>query len=146
MTDPTTARLPNGVPAELTKAFVSLWMQYAGSRPTNARTDVRGNVVTCVLADAVGDFNQRMIAPQTRDTVGGAGKLTPAAYKREAVAAVVRLTRQRVASFVSSHDRDTDVATEVFTLEPSLSRGAPRAERRFRHATWLPPPRARAGA
>jgi hypothetical protein len=37
----------------------------------------------------------------------------------------VKLTRQRVASFVSSHDRDTDVATEVFTLEPSLSRGAP---------------------
>ena len=114
--------------------------------PANARTDVRGNVVTCVLADAVGDFNRRMIAPRARDTVGDAGKLTPAAYKREAVAAVVRLTRQRVASFVSSHDRDTDVATEVFTLEPSLSRGAPRAERRFRHATWLPPPRARAGA
>jgi len=26
---------------------------------------------------------------------------------------------------VSSHDRDTDVATEVFTLEPSFKRGAP---------------------
>jgi uncharacterized protein YbcI len=145
MTDPTTARLPNGVPAELTRSLVSLWTQYAGKRPTNARTDVRGNVVTCVLADAVGDFNQSMVAPQTGDTVRGVGKLTRAAYKREAVAAVVRVTRQRVASFVSSHDRDTDVATEVFTLEPSLTRGAPRAERRFRHATWLPPPRARAG-
>jgi uncharacterized protein YbcI len=145
MTDATTARLPNGVPTELTKALVSLWTQYAGKRPTNARTDVRGNVVTCVLADAVGDFNQSMIAPQTGDTVRGVGRLTPAAYKREAVAAVVRVTRQRVASFVSSHDRDTDVATEVFTLEPSLSRGAPRAERRFRHASWAPPPRARAG-
>ena len=85
-----------------------------------------------------------MIAPQTRDTVRGVGKLTAAAYKRDAVAAVVRLTRQRVACFVSSHDRDTDVATEVFTLEPSLSRGAPRAERRFRHASWPPPARARA--
>jgi hypothetical protein len=39
----------------------------------------------------------------------------------------VRLTRQRVASFVSSHDRETDVATEVFTLEPSFRRGAPPA-------------------
>lgn len=144
MTAPTTARLPNGVAAELTKSLVSLWTQYAGKPPTNARTDIRGNVVTCVLVDAVGDFNRRMIAPQVGDTVAGIGKLTPAAYKREAVAAVVRLTRQRVASFVSSHDRDTDVATEVFTLEPSLSRGAPRAERRFRHAFWLPPARARA--
>ena len=67
-----------------------------------------------------------MIAPRARDTVWRR-QLTPAAYKREAVAAVVGLTRQRVASFVSSHDRDTDVATEVFTLEPSFGRGAPRA-------------------
>ena len=145
MTAPTTARLPNGVAAELTKSLVSLWTQYAGKQPTNARTDVRGNIVTCVLADAVGNFDRSMIAPRTRDTVGGAGKLTPAAYKREAVAAVVRLTRPRVASFVGSHDPDTDVATEVFTLQPSLSRGAPRAERRFRHDFWSPPPRARAG-
>ena len=99
-----TARLPNGLPAELTKALVSLWTEYAGKPPTNARTEIRGNVVTCVLVDAVGDYNRSMIVPQTRDTVGGAGKLTPASYRREAVAAVVRLTRQPVASFVSSHE------------------------------------------
>ena len=127
-----TARLPNGLPAELTKSLVSLWTQYAGRAPSNARTEVRGNVVTCVLVDAVGDYNRSMVARQARDTVQGVGKLNPAAYKREAVAAVVRLTRQRVASFVSSHDRDTDVATEVFTLEPSFNRGAPAvAERRL---------------
>ena len=125
MTYATTARLPNGLPAELTRALVSLWTRYAGKRPTNARTDVRGNVVTCVLADGVGNYDKRTIAPQTRDSVGGVGKLTPAAYRREAVAAVASLTRQRVASFVSSHDRNTHVATEVFTLEPSLGRGAP---------------------
>jgi hypothetical protein len=52
------------------------------------------------------------------------------------------VTRQRVASFVSSHDRDTDVATEVFTLEPSLRRGAPAlGERRVGQASRLPPPR-----
>jgi hypothetical protein len=117
---------------------VECWTRYAGKPPTDARTEIRGNVVTCVLPDAVGDFNRSMIAPQTRDTVRGVGRLTPAAYKREAVAAVVRLTRQRVASFVSSHDRETDVATEVFTLEPSLGRGAPRAERRPAYGSLLP--------
>jgi hypothetical protein len=115
--------------ADLSESLASLWTRYAGRRPTSSRTEIRGNVVTCVLVDAVGDFNRSMIAPQAHDTVRGVGKLTPTTYKREAIAAVVRLTRQRVASFVSSHDRDTDVATEVFTLEPSLSRGAPRAER-----------------
>ena len=116
--------------ADLSESLASLWTRYAGRRPTSSRTEIRGNVVTCVLDDAVGDFDRRMIAPQTHDTVRGTGKLTLAAYRREAIAAVVRLTRQRVASFVSSHDRDTDVATEVFILEPSLSRGTPRAERR----------------
>jgi hypothetical protein len=132
MTDPRTTRLPEGLPAEITKSLVLLWTQYAGKAPANARTEVRGNVVTCMLIDAVGDFNRSMVAPQTGDTVRGEGQLTHAAYKREAVAAIVRATRQRVASFVSSHDRDTDVATEVFTLEPSLKRGAPAlADRRL---------------
>ena len=129
--------------AELTELLASLWTQYAGKRPSNARTEIRGNVVTCALADAVGDFDKSMVAPQAGDTVRGVGKLTPAAYKRDAVAAVVRVTRQRVASFLSSHDQDTDVATEIFTLEPSLSRGRPPAERRLGQVL-LPPPR-RAG-
>ena len=130
MTNPASARLSNGLPAELTRAFVSLWTQYAGRPPSDARTEIRGNVVTCVLVDAVGDYNRSMVARQPRDTIRGAGKLTPADYKRDAIAAVVRATRQRVASFVSSHDRDTDVATEVFALEPSLKRGAPRLAER----------------
>ena len=119
--------------AELSKSLTSLWTRYAGRRPTSTRTEIHGNVVSCVLVDAVGDFNRSMIAPQTQDTARARGVLTPTAYKREAVATVVRVTHQRVVSFVSSHDRDTDVATEVFTLEPSLSRGAPRNERRAGH-------------
>lgn len=111
----------------LTGSLASLWTQYAGRRPTAIRTEVRGNVVTCVLTDAVDDFNQSMRAPRSRDTARRTGTRTQATYRRDAVAAVVRLTRQRVARFVSSHDEDTDVATEVFTLEPSFGRGASRA-------------------
>jgi uncharacterized protein YbcI len=113
--------------AELTKSLTSLWTRYAGKRPTNGQTEIRGNVVTCQLTDAVGDFNRSMISPQTRDSLRGVGKPTLADYKRDAVAAVVGVTRQRVTSFISSHDRDSDVATEVFTLEPSLGKGRPRS-------------------
>jgi uncharacterized protein YbcI len=111
--------------AELTKSLTSLWTRYAGKQPTTGRTEIRGNVVTCQLIDAVGDFDHSMAAPQNVDSVRGVGKPTLTDYKREAVAAVGRLTRQRVTSFMSSHDRDTDVATEIFTLEPSLGRGRP---------------------
>jgi uncharacterized protein YbcI len=115
--------------SQLTRSLSSLWAQYSGDRPKGAHTEIRGNVVTVTMADAVGAFNQNMVAAQSHDTVAGTGKLTESAYKREAVQAVVRVTGQRVASFVSSHDRETDVATERFTLEPSLGRGAPRADR-----------------
>ena len=144
MTDVTPRGLPSGLSAQLTRSLVSLWTHYAGRPPTSARTEIRGNVVTCVLVDAVAAYNRSMFAPQARDTVEGAGKRTSAGYKREAVAAVVRLTRQRVVSFISSHDRETDVATEVFTLEPSLSRGASRADRRSGQAPRLPQAGARA--
>ena len=138
MTAPASARLPRGLPGELTQSLVSLWTQYAGQAPSTARTQIRGNVVTCMLVDAVGDYNRSMSAPQARDTVRGAGELTPAGYRSEAVAAVVRLTRQRVTSFISSHDEETDVATEVFTLEQSLGRGSPPAIARRRLGQDLP--------
>jgi uncharacterized protein YbcI len=113
--------------AALSKSLGSLWAEYANQRPSDVQTEIRGNVVTCQLIDAVGGFNKRVSAPHTRDSVRGVGKLTLADYKRDAVAVVVGLTRQRVSSFMSSHDRDTDVATETFTLEPSLGRGRPRS-------------------
>jgi len=68
----------------------------------------------------------RIASGRSGDAVGASGELNPAGYKRDAVAAVVRLTRQRVTSFLSSHDQDTDVATEIFTLEPSLKKGRSR--------------------
>ena len=127
MTDSRRNRLPASLSARISRAVGSLWTEYADKRPSKIRTEIRGNVVTCQLIDAVGVFNGSMNSPQTDDTVGRVGQLTPADYKRDAVAAVARLTRQRVASFVSSHDRDSDVATEVFTLEPSLQKGRPRS-------------------
>jgi uncharacterized protein YbcI len=109
--------------AEVTSSLTSLWTRYAGKRPSNGRTEIRGNVVTCQLTDAVGDLDRRI----SRDSVRGVRSPTLADYKREAVAAVVGVTQQRVTSYFSSHDRDSDVATEIFTLEPSLGKGRPRS-------------------
>jgi uncharacterized protein YbcI len=128
MSDPTT-RQAAGLPAQITDAFVSLWGEYADKPPTDVRTEVRRNVVTCVLVDAVDAFEEGIGASQADDSIAETDKVTSADYKSEAVATIVRLTRQRVRSFVSSHDGETDVATEIFTLEPSLSQGSPREER-----------------
>jgi len=116
----------NGLSAELTEALVSLWTQYAGKPPSGARTEVRGNVITCVLIDSVGDYNAGLIEAQRQNLenpASGASRRTDAAYKSEAAATVTDLTGRRVTSFISSHDRDTNVATETFTLEARVHRG-----------------------
>jgi hypothetical protein len=103
---------------EITRSFTTLWARYAGVPPSDVRTELRGDVVTCVLVNAVEAFESRTTDPRSRDATRGKSELTLVGYKLEAVETVVRLTRQRVASFLSSHDRDTNVATEIFTLEP----------------------------
>jgi hypothetical protein len=103
---------------DITRSFTSLWTRYSGIQPSDVRTEVRGDVVTCVLVNAVEAFESRTTDPRSRDLPRGTENRTLAGYKLEAVETVVRLTRQRVVSFLSSHDRDTNVATEIFTLEP----------------------------
>ena len=125
MTAPATARLPTGLPTEITRSLVSLWTRYAGRRPAETRTEVRGNVVTCVMVDAAGAGGEGTGASPADALEPRPERRRRTAYRREAVAAIVRLTRQRVASFVSRYDPETDVETEVFTLEPSLNRGNP---------------------
>jgi hypothetical protein len=118
MLDQKEIRPPVGLPAEITRSLGLLWTRYAGAPPSDVRTELRGNVVTCVLVNAVHCFERNTAAPCDEGHLDGTA-LTLDRYKTEAVGSIVRLTRQRVASFRSSHDRDTDVATEIFELEPS---------------------------
>ncbi|HSI80265.1 MAG TPA: Na-translocating system protein MpsC family protein [Solirubrobacterales bacterium] len=125
MTESGPAPAPGGLASELSRSLSSLWARYAGKPPRSARTEISGDVVTCVLVDAVADYERGMRAPQARGYADGAIDVTAVAYRREAIAAVVEVTRRRVVAFVSSHDRDTNVATEVFTLGGSLMRQPP---------------------
>ena len=119
------ASLTPTLSADITAALVALWVDYAGVPPTDAHTHIDGNTVTCVLVDGVSAFN--IATDRTLDGYKPHGVATTLAdYKLEAASEVTRVTHQRVTSFLSSHDPDTNVATETFTLEASLSRGASR--------------------
>jgi hypothetical protein len=77
------------------------------------------------MVNGVSDFN--VATDRTLDEYRPHGVATTLAdYKLDAVSAVTRVSHQRVTSFVSSHDPDTDVATETFTLEALPDRGATR--------------------
>ena len=116
MTDTVTTPPEAALQTEITDALVAVWVRYAGKHPTAARTEIRDNIIICVLVDAVGD-DDALVASEAADAGAGASGVASAEYKSEAAATVAALTGRRVTSFISSHDADTDVATETFTLE-----------------------------
>jgi hypothetical protein len=109
---------PTSLPSEITKSFGSVWRRYSDDEPSDAQTEIDGNVVRCLLKDAVGGFNRGM----THGSKETERPLTEASYRRDAMTAVARTTRRRVLAFVSDHDAKTDVAREVFILEPERRR------------------------
>ena len=98
--------------ARISEAVAVIWGKYSNGRPRSIQTEMHGDVVICRLFDAVGSFNEALSAPGSYLT-----RPTLADYKRDMIAAVVDVTHQQVKSFESSHDRHTDIATEVITLE-----------------------------
>jgi uncharacterized protein YbcI len=117
MTDTVTTPPEDALQTEITDALVAVWARHCGKHPTAARTEIRDNIVICVLVDAVGDCDAALFDSEAADAVAGASSVASAVYKSEAAATVAALTGRRVTSFISSHDADTDVATETFTLE-----------------------------
>jgi hypothetical protein len=117
MIEQETARGGASSSTRISEELKLVWDGYALAPSTTVRTEIQGDVVTCRLTDAVDSLNSAMGAPgsfRTRSTLD--------AYRRDAIAAVVGVTRQRVTGLVSTHDPATGVATEVFTLE-RLRRG-----------------------
>jgi hypothetical protein len=113
MTDTVTTLPEDALQTEITDALVAVWARHCGKHPTAARTEIRDNIVICVLVDC----DAALFDSEAADAVAGASSVASAVYKSEAAATVAALTGRRVTSFISSHDADTDVATETFTLE-----------------------------
>jgi uncharacterized protein YbcI len=116
MADSDTTSVP-GLPAELSGSLASVWKQYTGERPADPETQIRGNRVRCVLKDVVGLLDHSLAAAAKESDVGR--QLTESSFRRDSIAAVRRVSRRRVVAFISDHDTETDVATEVFLLEAS---------------------------
>ncbi len=107
---------PAGLRADVSSSFASVWRNYAGERPTDIETRIKGTHVTCVLKGATRQFDEGLAAAAA-DHDGESRKLTTATFRSDAIHAVTRVTRRKVMAFVSKHDTKTDVATELFILD-----------------------------
>ena len=116
-----------GLQADITNSLASVWKQYAGKRPVSADTEIKGNVIRCLL-EGVREFDEGMTASES-DAGENGKRLTSGTYRTDAVVAVAKASRGRVMAFVSKHDAETDIATETFILDrPPRRRPAVAAE------------------
>ncbi len=102
---------------EISSSLASLWNNYSGSRPSEVSTTIRDAKVRCRLEGGVHDFDAALELAETQDIGIGERRLTMYTFRREAMEAVSRITHRRVLAFVSNHDSDANVATEVFIID-----------------------------
>lgn len=123
MTDTGTTQQGAGLPAQISQSLELVWTRHSGRRPRAVETAIRGNVVICDVRGGAVEFSEGMLEPAASTPPESAEDDGASSYSTDAVAVVGRLTRQRVRLLASTLDREADVATERFVLEPSLLNG-----------------------
>ena len=120
-----TARSPDGaLTMEISREMVALMKEYLGRGPTRARTYIRDNVVVCVMQDTMTKAERSLVAGENQHQVREIRRLFQDSLRDDAIAIVERATGRRVISFMGDHDIETDIAAELFVLEPGLDEGA----------------------
>jgi uncharacterized protein YbcI len=104
---------------QINGSIASAWARFAGARPGQTETTIRGNVVRCVMSDAAFE--------PPPDETEGAEELDPrrgseAGYRRDAIAAIARATGYPVAALINDHSSKDGVATAVFILDDRARR------------------------
>jgi uncharacterized protein YbcI len=112
---------PSALSTEIGNSLASVWARYIGARPSNAETELEGNVVRWVLTDGTSEFEQGMAAEPAEGEAPKQAR-TVIGYKRDTSAAVAKATHRRVMAMISKHDAKTGIATETFILERPLKK------------------------
>jgi uncharacterized protein YbcI len=107
----------------ISREMVGLMKDYLGRGPTRARTYVRDNVIVVVLQDTMTKAERKLVQDGKPDAVRDVRRVFQETLRHETSEAVERLTGRKVISFLSDHDVQTDMAAEIFLLEPSEEDG-----------------------
>jgi len=105
--------------SQLANAMVALHRDHFGRGPAAAKVSIVDDMVVCVLSDIYTQVERTLVLAGQADRVRETRQLHQLALKEEFTRAVERLTRRRVAAFVSSVQFDPDLAVELFLLEPA---------------------------
>jgi uncharacterized protein YbcI len=121
----------------ISREMVILMKDYLGRGPTRARTYVRDNVIAVVLQDTMTKAEHKLVEDGKVDAVRDVRRVFQETLRHETSEAIERLTGRKVISFLSDHDVRTDIAAEVFLLDP-LPEDAPHHDLEVEGSAGMP--------
>lgn len=103
----------------VTAAMVAIHERYHGRRPATAHTQMMGeDMIACLLGEVYTDVEKTMIELQRKALVHETRSTFQQAMEQRFIREVERITRRRVAQFMSTHHVGPDLELELFLLEP----------------------------
>jgi uncharacterized protein YbcI len=105
--------------AELSNAMVRLYKEIFGRGPTKARTSYAGpDLIVATLEDSLTRPEAKMVEAGEHGRLRELRMFFQYQHRADFVSTVEQLTGRSVRGFVSGIDTETDIASELFYLEP----------------------------
>lgn len=112
----------------IARGMVSLFKEYVGRGPTDARAFINDGLVVVLLRDTLTTAEKTLAHADDEDLVLQLRRSFQGAMRDDAIALVERETGQRVVAFMSDNSVEPDYAAEIFVLRERDDRdGAGRA-------------------
>jgi uncharacterized protein YbcI len=113
------AQAPRSELLELSNEMVRLYKEMFGRGPTKSRSVYAGrNAVLCTLENSFTPAEHSLVEMGEHERLRDTRMMFQYAARPQFVAIVERVTGRKVRAFVSGVDTETDVASELFYLEP----------------------------
>ena len=102
--------------------MVRLYKEQFGRGPTKARTEFAGpDIIICTLEDSFTPAERRLAEMGEHQRLRDTRLYFQHATKDEFIGTIERIVNRKVRAFNSSIDTHSDVAVEVFHLEPDTA-------------------------
>jgi uncharacterized protein YbcI len=108
-----------GPSAMISTSVVRLFREHTGRGPTKAKTMIKDEVVTVLLADTLTPGERNLVENGRADRVLQLRQDYQTVMQDDLVAVVERQLDRKVIAFMSQNHIDPDLAVEVFVLEPA---------------------------
>jgi uncharacterized protein YbcI len=110
--------------AEVANEVVRVLAEFTGRGATRSRAFVHGDVIVCLFEESITKVERSLIAAGKDDLVRQLRDSFQRASEHELIAAVERVSKRKVARFLSGSSTEADAGVEVFVLEPTSSTAA----------------------